>query len=275
MKKLFLISFMALLFSLLLAPQLLQADAVLPPANPNMTWTITTPALNAYYATSPYYTVGVSDTAYSLYWTNKNPAVRDNVNTRIEVQSTIGSYTQTIALTDVAGYNNTFTNFKTSSYFSGIVLQSDTRVRFQFVFDGVAGYTSSETVNTHLENNVNVYLYSVLAPAFATNDSLTYWAGFDNGEDVGYAKGYKVGQDDTAQSIFDNGVSEFDYIQANSKDYLDGINAGDIVSYEKGYIDGGNDSFQANIGDWIVPAIVIVLIVGGIIGMRQMRKRND
>ena len=44
-------------------------------------------------------------------------------------------------------------------------------------------------------------------------------------------------------------------------------------AYEKGFIDGSNDSFLANIKDWIVPAIIVVLFLGGAVSV-VLRKRE-
>ncbi|MEM0173954.1 MAG: hypothetical protein QXI16_05565 [Sulfolobaceae archaeon] len=44
---------------------------------------------------------------------------------------------------------------------------------------------------------------------------------------------------------------------------LEGITTTEQDSYDQGYIDGGRDSFMASIKDWIVPAIIVVLFLGG------------
>ena len=110
--------------------------------------------------------------------------------------------------------------------------------------------------------------------------------GFIDTVSFDYVKGFSYGEtglvDQALIDVFQNGIATKInpgngnyFIQEDSHDYIDGSNIGSAGAYESGYVDGGNESFQANIDKWIVPAIVIVLIVGGIIGMRQMRKRND
>ena len=44
-------------------------------------------------------------------------------------------------------------------------------------------------------------------------------------------------------------------------------------AYDKGYLDGSNDSFMASIKDWIVPAIIVVLFLGGAVSF-ILRKRE-
>ena len=44
--------------------------------------------------------------------------------------------------------------------------------------------------------------------------------------------------------------------------------------YTIGYYDDPNVSFRANIGDWMVPVIIIVLLVGGILSIMTIKKRR-
>lgn len=80
----------------------------------------------------------------------------------------------------------------------------------------------------------------------STNTWLTGTQARQQGYDIGYDWGYDEG-----------------YGDGHGDGFSEGINLSDQESYDKGYIDGSNDSFLASIKDWIVPAIIVVLFLGG------------
>ena len=165
-----------------------------------------------------------------------------------------------------------------------------------FTFD-LGTYNLVKTMESHIADGYDI--------GYTTG----YSKGYENGSRVGITKGhndlytfgsnyyglsevnsfdYKKGligtnvKNNTLEGVYDYGISAYidpdtglPFVQSGSKDYIDGQASSVGNAYNDGYIAGGNESFQANIGDWIVPAIVIVLIVGGIIGMRQARRRNE
>ena len=73
-----------------------------------------------------------------------------------------------------------------------------------------------------------------------------WWITAEQYGDIRFDEGYDVGYDEG----FDDGE-------------LVGINTSQGEAYDKGYLDGSNDSFLASIKDWIVPAIIVVLFLGG------------
>ena len=111
------------------------------------------------------------------------------------------------------------------------------------------------TITLYDVQGINVYSittnYADL-PSFDFQDHRfpTYEYGYQNGYDIGYFNGLDEGYDDG----YDVGLSE-------------GINLSDQESYDLGYLDGSNDSFMASIKDWIVPAIIAVLFLGGAVSI--------
>lgn len=76
-----------------------------------------------------------------------------------------------------------------------------------------------------------------------------------------YELGYQAGLEQASQNSYDEG-------------YLAGLQLNNGDAYDKGFIDGGNKSFMASIKNWIVPAIFLVLVGGGLVSI-VMSKRND
>lgn len=88
--------------------------------------------------------------------------------------------------------------------------------------------------------------------------------------------------DAVATAIYNNGFDGYFHDgtglaldETLSHSYLLGILAGDEASYDRGYIDGGNNSFAAKLDTWIVPAIIIVLFLGGFISIISWKRRKS
>lgn len=98
---------------------------------------------------------------------------------------------------------------------------------------------------------------------------------------VGYTEGYNAGVVTGEITGYNNGRNDFgilyngqwrDAIYYGNIRYSEGINASNQESYDAGYIDGSKDSFMASIEKWIVPAIFIVIVVGGFFALRGRRE---
>ncbi len=87
------------------------------------------------------------------------------------------------------------------------------------------------------------------------------WVGsdFDLGYNSGYDKGYEAGFWEARGNM-----DQYSYDLGFDFGYQEGLAVDQAQAYLKGYQDGSNDSFTGNIHKWIVPAIIIVIILGGI-----------
>ena len=85
--------------------------------------------------------------------------------------------------------------------------------------------------------------------------------GTDRGFTNGYNEGYQDGYDDAYREII---VSE-PYTQGYEKGFKDG---------EKSRIAQNNQSFYASIEKWLVPAIIVILVVGGIMSISALKRRE-
>lgn len=120
----------------------------------------------------------------------------------------------------------------------------------------------------------------------------TYADGLSEGEITGYADGYDDGENDLytngsiAQGLapsgsydvsygyglgqtdmYDNGSSLYGFVQSTSQDYMDGYSEGQEAGLSTHYAD-----FMSGFEKWIVPAILIILILGGTLAMRRRRE---
>ena len=99
-----------------------------------------------------------------------------------------------------------------------------------------------------------------------------YRRGYDRGRELGITEGFILGSDEGLRRG-QNQNREFYGIYHNSQwltaeqwgniEYTRGTQSTEGEAYDIGYRDGSNDSFMASIKDWIVPAIIVVLFLGG------------
>lgn len=147
---------------------------------------------------------------------------------------------------------------------------------------------------TYIEDYLFRSLYLTTRPAlnimndsFGNNDySDGYNQGYDDAQDyyittvVPNEKSLSYNQARSFFGIFINdqwySASAYGVLRYN-EGFDDGYDDGILITageaYDKGFIEGGNASFVGNIHNWIVPAIIIVLFLGGAVTV-FMRKRE-
>lgn len=112
---------------------------------------------------------------------------------------------------------------------------------------------------------------------FIGNEAFYYWtvalAVLGDGYDAGFANGYIKGEQDGYEEGLSEGLLTGDSVIYNNG-YQDGL-LDNSEAYQAGYNDGSNKSFLANIGDWMVPAIIVVLLGGGILSIMAIKKRES
>ena len=124
------------------------------------------------------------------------------------------------------------------------------------------------------------------------NDSsgFTYNEGYNQGRaDYGllsngiwynYENSYNAGLNDGIGTTYENGFSGLTWDgnpinDQGSYTYGLGVNSSQQDAYNKGYLDGGKNSFMGSFDKWIVPAIIIVIVVGGALSIMAMKRRGD
>lgn len=91
---------------------------------------------------------------------------------------------------------------------------------------------------------------------------------YEDGRVFGYSQArLEFGHYNTTTSTFETAT-----VYGN-KEYLRGLSSSNTESYEQGKIDGQNEVFYADFDKWIVPAIIVTLVLGGFIFIKN--KRNE
>lgn len=88
--------------------------------------------------------------------------------------------------------------------------------------------------------------------------------GYNQGRDEGYNIGYNLGRSEGYNQGYDIG-----YDEGYDIGYDEGLKVSQSEAYNKGYNDGSKDSFLAKINTWLVPAIILVFIVGIFVTYRK------
>lgn len=113
------------------------------------------------------------------------------------------------------------------------------------------------------ENTWNLPGYTeVLINADFQSNQYVYQQGYNEGYDAGYNAGEYYGYNNGYSNGYDTG-------------YYAGINSTHNEAYQQGYQKGANDSFLSGLQNWIVPAIIVVIILGGFITVIHKRKDGD
>lgn len=108
---------------------------------------------------------------------------------------------------------------------------------------------------------------------YADGYSLGYAQGYDVGEGDGYiagGEGYDIGYADGQDDMYDNGSDTYGYDQTGSQDYIDGMVIGGSSN-----VNAGITNFMNNFDKWIVPAIVVVILLGGFLSIAVIKRRGD
>ena len=97
-----------------------------------------------------------------------------------------------------------------------------------------------------------------------------YSEGWEDGWEDGWENGWEVGLEDGYNEGFDDAYSEI----ISNDEYTLGYNNG-FKDGEKSRIAQNNQSFYAGIQKWLVPAIIVVLVVGGIMSISALKRREQ
>ena len=194
-----------------------------------------------------------------------------------------------------------------SSYTDYILLTGD----IDFIFNKNYDVYSYMQVINNLENEI-LGLESDLEDAYQegqddmfNNGSALYGYtetdayDYDQGYDDGYGDGQLVGYEDGQDDMFDNGASTYGYVIANAYDYILGYDEGQddmfdngsvaygytpdsSYDYDIGYdagsqvnVNAGTINFMESFENWIVPAIVVVILLGGFMTIAARKRGQD
>lgn len=139
-------------------------------------------------------------------------------------------------------------------------------VTFPTVLDNYATFLDDARImNTQgLMRYINMLVYGD-----AHSDG--YTAGDSAGKVIGYNSGLTDGYNSGLTDGYNSGV-----INGYNSGFTDGYNSGlnEIDAYGKGYDDGARDKFMANFDKWIVPAIIVIMFLGGFISIMSMRSNK-
>lgn len=142
-------------------------------------------------------------------------------------------------------------------------------IRFQFVgssdYDYARGYQDGRALEG--EQAYNAYRDGYEAGIKTAEGLLKseYQRGFQNGSETGYANGKNEGY----QKGFDDAYNEI----ISSDEYTLGYDNG-FKEGEKSKIVKNNEAFYGGIEKWLVPAIIVVIVLGGIFSIASFKRRE-
>ena len=112
-----------------------------------------------------------------------------------------------------------------------------------------------------------------------------YLVGYDDGENAGYNAGYDYGYNvgyDEGKEYGINFGREHWYSEGYEYGYNAGYDDGENAGYNDGFKAGekskiaqNNEAFYKSIEKWLVPAIITVILVGGIVSIIAIKRREE
>ncbi len=172
-----------------------------------------------------------------------------------------------------------FKNFKEGEYDFETILKSGNKytfitafgdIRFEFVgsadFDYARGFSDAQAIGEGqmYESYRNGYEDGLrLAEGLLESE---YQRGFQNGSEIGYSNGKNEGYQNGFEDAYNELISSDEYTLGYNNGFKDG---------EKSKLAQNNQSFYAGIQKWLVPAIIVVLVVGGIMSISALKRREQ
>lgn len=159
-----------------------------------------------------------------------------------------------------------------------------------FVWSEGAGFfvTASTSGRKELYELVDdlksLYSTSQYDAGFREGYSAGYDAGLDMADENAYNEGYNDARLTYGKKIDDiwYTASEWGSEQYN-EGYNDGLGDGALLNdeeiyndgYNKGLNEGRNDKFYSGIEKWLVPAIIVVIVLGGVLSIAVKKKEGE
>lgn len=134
----------------------------------------------------------------------------------------------------------------------------------QTMSTGILTFLTYINAETNSNNDGERFAISLSWQVYTPLDEV-YQQGYNNG----YNTGYNIGLNENNLEVFEDGYEEG---YSDGKAY--GLSLGQEDAYNEGYNDGANDSFLGNFDKWIVPAIIVVMFVGGFFAVVRMKRDN-
>lgn len=184
-------------------------------------------------------------------------------------------------------YNATYQDHIIDNNFNFKIYESDYALGYE------AGYDLGLTIDAQ---NARAQGYYEGKAEFGYFDPITRkWLGYEDGYNIGLDKGLFDGYNNGIEyalntypydiylngfrSAYRNPIDNSILDDEDSYSYGQGYNAGIIVNnsnaYNEGYNDGSADIFMSNFDKWIVPAILIIMFLGGFIAYAKFRNGRD
>lgn len=157
----------------------------------------------------------------------------------------------------------------------------------RFVWSDGAGFfvkTGKIELYTMLDDLKSLYSTSQYDAGFREGFGAGYEAGLEEADENAYNDGYNDARltfgikiDDTWYTANEWGNIQYD------EGYNDGLGDGALLNdeeiyneaYNKGLKEGRNDKFYTGIEKWLVPAIIVVVVLGGVLSIIAKKKEGE
>lgn len=147
----------------------------------------------------------------------------------------------------------------------------------------VEGFNNMETpgdfairlhgVNYNMQTFMETWAYIIYdTPSNIIANTIDYY--YADGESEGYVSGAEAGYQDGQDDMFAQGSTNFGYNVVDAFDYDLGYNTGYDDAIDEP-VEASSIQFMEDFKNWILPALLLVILVGGAFSVIAKKKRDD
>ena len=152
--------------------------------------------------------------------------------------------------------------------------------------DGFGGFVKRGKIELYimLDDLKSLYSTSQYDAGFREGFGAGYDAGLEEADENAYNEGYNDARLTFGKKIDDTWYTANEWgIEQYNEGYNDGLGDGALLNdeeiyneaYNKGLNEGRNDKFYTGIEKWLVPAIIVVIVLGGILSIAVKKKEGE
>ena len=130
-----------------------------------------------------------------------------------------------------------------------------------------------EYISDNIEDAFQYGYLSGYNNGYLAGEQEGYENGYDEGYSIGYNEGELEGWNEGYNEGYQNGYNDAYNEIIDEDEYILGYNNG-FKDGEKSKIVRNNEAFYSGIQKWLVPAIIVVIVLGGIMSISALKRRE-
>ena len=191
--------------------------------------------------------------------------------------------TNIIEYTYMVGQWDTYFNFMPTETHIGSLINLYGDIFYLDSRSYILSYNEYQQIINYWTNKVSTTLYQ---QGFTAGKAIGYNQGYAVGYDIGYQAGYLYAVAEIDDLLLAEGLEQYNlglaqgYLNGYDAGILDGLSTTDLQEaynsgYNKGFSDGNTSRFYDGLEKWLVPAIIVVIFMGGFVTIVAKKRESE